>query len=223
VRNEKALRVLTDQLESEVEQRTRERDRIWKVSEDLLGVSNFDGYFISVNPAWTTLLGWSEAEIRALHVSQLRHPDDAPAAEAGRARLAQGVTNVRMENRFRHRDGSWRWLAWTLRVDDGLIYVSGRNITAQKQAAAALHESERQFGSLVGGVTDYALIMLDPDGIVASWNAGAERIKGYAAHEIVGRHFSQFYTEEDRANGVPARDRNRAHNRKVRGRGPAPA
>ncbi len=110
-----------------------------------------------------------------------------------------------MENRFRHRDGSWRWVSWNLSVDDGVIYVSGRNITAQKQSAAALHESERQFGSLVGGVLDYALIMLNPDGTVASWNAGAERIKGYAAHEIIGRHFSQFYTEEDRANGVPDR------------------
>ena len=71
------------------------------------------------------LLGWSEDEIKALHVSELRHPDDAPAANAGRARLAQGVPTVRMENRFRHRDGSWRWIAWTLTVDDGLIYVVG--------------------------------------------------------------------------------------------------
>jgi PAS domain S-box-containing protein len=205
VRKEKTLHVLTDRLETEVRQRTRERDRIWTVSEDLLGVSVFDGYFTSVNPAWTRLLGWSEDEIKALHVSELRHPDDAPAANAARARLAQGAQTVRMENRFRHRDGSWRWLAWTLSVDDSQIYVSGRDITAEKQSAEALHESERQFGSLVGGVVDYALIMLDADGTVASWNAGAERIKGYAAHEIVGRHFSQFYTEQDRANGVPAR------------------
>ena len=205
VRDEKTLRVLTGRLEAEVRLRTRERDRIWMVSEDLLGVSNFEGYFISVNPAWTTLLGWSEEEIKALHVSELRHPDDAPAAIAGRERLAQGVPTVRMENRFRHRDGSWRWIAWTMTAAEGLIYVSGRNVTAEKQSMAALHESERQFGSLVGGVTDYALIMLDPNGIVTSWNAGAERIKGYKEHEIVGRHFSQFYTEEDRANGMPDR------------------
>ena len=65
VRNERVLRVLTSQLEAEVQQRTRERDRIWQVSEDLLGVSNFDGYFVSINPAWTRLLGWSEEEIKA--------------------------------------------------------------------------------------------------------------------------------------------------------------
>ncbi|MGH6665315.1 MAG: PAS domain S-box protein, partial [Pseudolabrys sp.] len=115
------------------------------------------------------------------------------------------MPTVRMENRFRHRDGSWRWLAWTLSVDDGQIYVSGRHVTTEKEAAAALRESERQFGSLVAGVVDYALIMLDPNGIVTSWNPGAQRIKGYAAAEIIGQHFSKFYTEEDRAGGMPQR------------------
>ena len=205
VRNEKSLQVLTDRLETEVQQRTRERDRIWAVSEDLLGISNFDGYFLSVNPAWSNLLGWTEYEIKSLHVSELRHPDDAPAGIAARARLAQGVQTVRIENRFRHRDGSWRWLSWTMTADDGLIYVAGRHITAEKEASAALRESDRQFRSLVSGVTDYALYMLDPGGTVASWNSGAERIKGYTAEEIIGRHFSEFYTAEDKKSGAPNR------------------
>src|SRR5207344_2718188 len=105
VRNEKALHVLTERLETEVEQRTRERDRIWKVSEDLLGVANFDGYFLSINPAWTNLLGWTENEIKSLHVNELRHPDDAAAAIAVREQLAHGLQTARIENRFRHRDG----------------------------------------------------------------------------------------------------------------------
>jgi PAS domain S-box-containing protein len=205
VRNEKTLQVLTERLGTEVQQRTRARDRVWAVSEDLFGVSNFEGYFLSVNPAWTTLLGWSEDEIKSLHVSELRHPDDAPAAIAARARLAQGVLNVRVENRFRHRDGSWRWISWTMTADDGLIYVAGRHTTAEREAGEALRESDRQFRSLVAGVTDYALIMLDPSGTVASWNAGAERIKGYTAEEIVGRHFSEFYTADDRKSGLPNR------------------
>jgi PAS domain S-box-containing protein len=205
VRNEKTLHVLTERLETEVQQRTRERDRIWTVSEDLLGVSTFEGYFLSVNPAWTTLLGWNEDEIKSLHVSELRHPADAADSIAARARLAQGVQTVRVENRFRHRDGSWRWITWTMTADEGLIYVAGRHITAEKEAGAALRESDRQFRSLVAGVTDYALIMLDPGGTVVSWNAGAERIKGYTADEIVGRHFSKFYTADDRKSGLPNR------------------
>ena len=66
-----------------------------------------------------------------------------------------------------------------------------------------LAESERMFRVLVEGVIDYAIFMLDPDGVVISWNAGAERIKGYRSEEIIGRHFSQFYTEEDLSRGVP--------------------
>jgi len=205
VRNEKTLQALTERLETEVQQRTRERDRTWAVSEDLLGVSNFEGYFLSVNPAWTNLLGWTEDEIKSLHVSELRHPDDASAGIAARARLAQGTPTVRIENRFRHRDGSWRWLSWTMTADDGLIYVAGRHITAEKEAGAALRESDRQFRSLVAGVIDYALYMLDPAGTVVSWNSGAERIKGYTAEEIIGRHFSEFYTADDKKSGAPNR------------------
>src|SRR5471030_1397099 len=64
---------------------------------------------------------------------------------------------------------------------------------------------EQRFQLLVTGITDYAIYMLNPEGVINSWNAGAERFKGYAAHEIIGQHFSVFYTEEDRRSGKPAR------------------
>jgi PAS domain S-box-containing protein len=158
---EQELRALSERLESEVEKRTLERDRTWNVSEDLLGVSNFDGYFISINPAWTRLLGWNEQEIKSMHVSELRHPDDAAHSNAGREQLARGVPTVRMENRLRHKDGSWRWISWTLTAENGLIYVAGRHVTVEKEAAAALEQAQRQaaqsqkmeaLGQLTGGV-----------------------------------------------------------------------
>jgi PAS domain S-box-containing protein len=82
------------------------------------------------------------------------------------------------------------------------------NETLEKRVnerSAALERSQTQFRLLVQGVTDYAIFMLDTEGHVSSWNAGAERIKGYAPHEIIGRHFSSFYTEEDLAAGEPSR------------------
>jgi len=80
-----------------------------------------------------------------------------------------------------------------------------RDLTEKRESEEALRCSEEQFRLLVQGVTDYAIYMLSPEGIVTNWNAGAQRIKGYAPDEIIGRHFSQFYTEEDRARGQPAR------------------
>jgi PAS domain S-box-containing protein len=203
VQSEQMLRKLNDRLEDEIAQRIRERDSIWQVSEDLLGVSTFDGRFLSVNPAWTALLGWSEDEIRAMHVDMLRHPDDAEYSRAGRMRLAQGAPRVRQENRFLHKDGSWRRISWTMTAEQGLIYVIGRDVTAEKAADEKLLESERQFRLLVEALTDYAIIRLDRDGYVSNWNPGAQRIKGYAADEIIGKHFAIFYAEEDRAAGVP--------------------
>ena len=147
-------------VESQLEDRTRERDRIWQVSEDLLGVGNFAGYFVSFNPAWTRVLGWSEEEIRRMHFDELRHPDDLPVAVEARKRLAEGTT-VRMENRFRCKDGSYRWIYWTAAAEGGLIYFIGRDVTAEKAAATTLRRAEEQLrqsqkmealGQLTGGI-----------------------------------------------------------------------
>jgi PAS domain S-box-containing protein len=80
-----------------------------------------------------------------------------------------------------------------------------RDITQRKKAEDALRDSEQRFRMLVQGVTDYAIYMLSPEGVVSNWNVGAERIKGYSQDEIVGSHFSRFYTPEDLAAGVPKR------------------
>ena len=79
------------------------------------------------------------------------------------------------------------------------------DLVAQQQGDAVLAESEQKFRILVQGVIDYAIYMIDPQGYITNWNLGGERIKGYTAEEIVGRHFSQFYTAEDRAAGIPSR------------------
>ena len=130
---------------------------------------------------------------------------------------AQFLAIAAREGRFEsegwrvRKDGSRFWASVVI---DAIRSKSGellgfakvtRDITERRAAQEALLESERQFRLLVAGVTDYALFMLDPNGIVTSWNAGAERIKGYTSDEILGQHFSRFYTERDRAAGAPTR------------------
>jgi PAS domain S-box-containing protein len=86
------------------------------------------------------------------------------------------------------------------------VGVLVEELAERKQAEGALRESEERFRLLVEGVRDYAIFLLDPEGRVASWNAGAERIKGYPAEEILGEHFSRFYASEDVARGIPERE-----------------
>ncbi|TDH58492.1 PAS domain-containing sensor histidine kinase [Dankookia rubra] len=136
--------------------------------------------------------------------------------EDRRAHLPEAaVETARQDGRFEtegwrvRKDGSRFWaLAVLDAVRDDAGHLIGfakitRDITPRYEAEQALRVSERRFRLLVQGVTDYAIFMLDPEGRVAEWNTGAKRIKGYEAEEIVGQHFSRFYTAEDRAAGVP--------------------
>src|SRR3954462_2441181 len=136
-RAEEALRRLNETLEQQVAERTRERDRLWRVSEDLIAVAKFDGYWAAVNPAAPAILGWSEAELLAMPIASLWHPDDVAATYAYRAQLIKGGPTARFQNRYRHKDGSYRWLSWSSTAENGFIYALGRDVTAERNAAEA--------------------------------------------------------------------------------------
>ncbi len=168
-----------------------------------------DGYVISWNPGAHRIKGYTTEEALGLHLSQFYTDEDRIA---GVPKLALGVAAE--EGRFAaegwrlRKDGSrfWAMVVIDAIVRDGQLVgfaKVARDMTEQRAAQIAALDTERRFRLLVEGVTDYAIYMLDPDGHVTNWNAGAERIKGYAASEIVGQHFSRFYVPEDVTAGVP--------------------
>lgn len=183
----------------------RRGDRMWSVSRDLMVAVDGDGIFRSVSPSWTRILGHPVEAIVGRPFSEFMHPDDiAPSRDAlGNALGARELTNY--ENRFQAIDGSYHRIEWHTTLEDGLVYAYGRDVTERRLVEEKLNNSEEQFRHLVQGVTDYAIYMVDPEGRVSSWNEGARRIKGYEPGEIIGQHFSRFYTEEDREAGEPFR------------------
>jgi PAS domain S-box-containing protein len=171
-----------------------------------------DGYVATWNPGARRFKGYEPHEIVGQHFSRFFTEEDRAAGVPQRA-LQTAATEGRFETEgWRIRKDGTRM--WAHVVVDPIIDDSGtlvgfakitRDITERKSTEQALFESEQRFRMLVQGVHDYAIYMLDPAGVVTNWNTGAERIKGYKAEEIVGEHFSRFYTEEDRANGEPQR------------------
>jgi PAS domain S-box-containing protein len=141
---EKALRSLNQGLEYRVAEQTKERDRIWNVSQDLLVVADTNGTLLSVNPAWTATLGWPERDLLGKTADWLCHPDDMTRTHMELARLVEGRKTLLFENRLRHRDSSYRWLSWTAVLDEGRLYAVARDVTdlkyAEEQLRASRHE-----------------------------------------------------------------------------------
>jgi PAS domain S-box-containing protein len=159
-RAETDLRELNDNLEQQVAQRTRERDRTWNTSQDLLIVLDPQGICIAVNPAWTSLLGHPASDVVGHSFLEFVHPDDHASSHLA---LDEAIVAdlPRFENRYRHKDGSYRWFSWVASPEGGLVYASGRHITFEKEAAAELQFAQDQLrqsqkmeavGQLTGGL-----------------------------------------------------------------------
>jgi PAS domain S-box-containing protein len=170
------------------------------------------GYVSSWNAGAKRFKGYVAHEILGEHFSRFYTDDDREAGMPKRA-LATALDKGQYESegwRVR-KDGSRFWAHVVIDPiynEDGVLLGFAkitRDVTERKLAEDKLRESEQRFRLLVQGVTDYAIYMLSPEGIVTNWNSGAERIKGYTHDEIVGSHFSRFYAPEDVAAGVPAR------------------
>ena len=194
-RSQAELRALNSELERQVSEQVRQRSRTWLISPDLLAVIDADGVFESTNPAWTTLLGWSPAQLRSPYLN-LVHPDDRERSVAVFAQALQGVPMLRFENRYRHLDGSYRWLSWVAVLEGAQVFASARDVTAEKAQAQVLDARTRE-RDRAWGLSQELLVIAVPDGTFEAVNGRWTELLGWEEHELVGSRFAQFTHPED--------------------------
>jgi len=178
---------------SELAARTAELDRVWRNSPDLLVAIGADGIFHAVNPAWTALLGHDPAEVVGRSFLEFIWPDDASMTQDGLNAAASKQDLTNFENRYRHKDGTPRWISWHTAVEGDLVYAYGRDMTAHKAATeellqthAALEASQARLLSMFE--TSYQLIgLLDLDGRMIDVNATALAAIEGRREDVIGR------------------------------------
>lgn len=159
---ERNLREINADLEQRVAEKSFQRAKLWQVSTDMLCVIDMETATLdAVNPAWTATFGWSTQELEGRPYADFVHPDDIDASAGAFEEVRAGSPVLRFENRYRTRDGDWRWLSWVAFPEDGKLYSTIRDITDEKERLAvldatqdALRQSQKMeaMGQLTGGV-----------------------------------------------------------------------
>ncbi|MGL5511607.1 MAG: PAS domain-containing protein, partial [Microcoleaceae cyanobacterium] len=177
-----------------------------------------DGHYLVANPALAYLYGYNSPDqlINGLHDIKNQLYVNPQRRDEFITALREHDVVAEFESQIYRQDGQIIWIsenARAVRDEQGnLLYYEGfvEDITQRKQAEIGLKESEERLRLLIEGVKDYALFLLDVHGHVISWNAGAERIYGYSIEEIIGKHFSLFYINEDLQANLPAKEMQQA-------------
>jgi PAS domain S-box-containing protein len=190
--SEASLRELNADLERKIIERTQARGLTWQVSPDLLGALNSEGYFETSNPAWMTVLGWTEEEVASMSIFELLHPDDVERTRGGFNLTQQGQPAIRFPNRYRCKDGSYRWISWVGVPEDGMVYCSGRDITEEKAQA---DERDRLWS-----LSTDMLARADYQGGLSAVNPAWTRVLGWTEHELLTNPYADIIDPEN----VPA-------------------
>lgn len=196
--NELRLKERAIELENKIKAELGVRAKTWDVSPDIQVVSNHLGYFEQCNPAMTTILGWTPQDLASIPFPDLVHPEDLDdtlqAFEAGK----NNQPVLRFVNRYRHRNGGYRWLSWVSVPNDGKIYATARDITEEKAREAELELRRAERSKLWSASPDLQLI-LSLDGRYLEASDAWERQLGYAPADLEGTLFDTLIADEDKA------------------------
>jgi PAS domain S-box-containing protein len=173
-------------------------DLFFERSPDMLCIVGADGTFRRLNPAWERVLGYPLAQIYETSWTGLMHPDDQARTLADFRRGEQSGV-ISLENRFRHRDGSYRWFEWSVgRVPEGQGYYGiARDVTERRAEQERLRASEA-YKTAVHEASTEAIVAMNADGRVLDFNAAAQRAYGYRADQVMGMLFADFAIPHDR-------------------------
>jgi PAS domain S-box-containing protein len=194
------VRDITAQKQAEID-----RDRLFNLSLDLICVAGFDGYFQRLNPAWENVLGYSQEELMAVPYIDFVHPDDRERTLNEAANIAKGLNTLLFQNRYRCRDGSYRWLSWnaTPVYEEQVIYCVTRDITERKLAELALSQSEERYRSLVSNLPGAVYrCQNNPDWTIEFLSEAAAELCGYPATDFMDsriRTYTSIIHPEDRS------------------------
>ncbi|WP_413160159.1 PAS domain S-box protein [Capilliphycus salinus ALCB114379] len=182
---------------TERKQAEEERDHFFLQSINLLCIANFEGYFTRINPAWEKTLGYTEAELLATPYIDFVHPEDREKTLQEAERLSQGVNAISFENRYRCKNGSYRWLVWnsTAIPESQLIYAVVYDITERKQIEEALKRQALTFENISDGI-----IITNLQGIIIDWNPASELMFGYSKAEVLGKSAEFLYSPDQAKN-----------------------
>jgi PAS domain S-box-containing protein len=187
--SEARLRELNADLERQVIERTQARGLVWKVTPDLMGALNSKGYFETSNPAWKTVLGWSEEEVARTSIFELLHPEDVEYTRGGFNLTQIGQPAIRFPNRYRRKDGSYRWISWVGVPEDGMVYCTGRDITDEIAAAA-----ERDH---LWTLSEDMLARADYSGVMSAVNPAWTKVLGWSELELLSNPYGDIIHSED--------------------------
>ncbi len=183
-----------------------ESGRFFTFSLDMLCISKSDGYFKRVSPAFEQTLGWSVEELLRRPFLEFVHPDDhAATLREVERQVAAGESVLQYENRYRHKDGSWRVLSWkSVPQPDGLMYATARDVTEQRRVEQSLQKAKSTFESLFENAAD-ACVVVDPGGRIRRVNKQADQLFGYSREELLGQEVEVLVPERLRGKHLERR------------------